>query len=227
MLALAVAAWLGRWVLTRGAKFDAALSIVVLIYSIDVALVASKPMQDAMWMELPNQLKRRQVFSSSLDPPYAYKKPDWAGPLYLAMLANTGVIRCYGTPPFDQLGALARSDEKYRGEVFVTPRGAASIARWSPNAVTVTLSGIEQPSQLIYNQNFDEGFQAQVLVGNESQPAIVGSAEHRVAIDIPAFATQVRIAYQPPGLRYGLFGVVLYGGVMWLRRHLDKRWGRK
>lgn len=223
ILALAACAWIGKRVEAARPWVDPALAAVVLAYAVDVAIIAQKPMRDAMWMELPDRIPRGETFSHSRDPSVLYKRLDWAGPQYPPMLANTGVIRCYGTPPFDERGAIARRDPAYRGEAYVLPHGAATVSAWSPNAATVDLSGVEGPSQLVYNMNYDEGFGATVTVGGETRGATVRSVEHRVVVDLPAGAERARIVYRPPGLGLGVFGVVLYVAVMLLRRRLDAR----
>lgn len=88
---------------------DAALLAALGLLALDISKVAQQPMTQSMWMEAP-AIQEQSEFSFAKEPPYQYKKRDWAGPLYLAMLGNTGVLNCYGTPPFERKGALAQND---------------------------------------------------------------------------------------------------------------------
>ncbi len=46
----------------------------------------------------PDRIPQGRPFHFEAEPPFQYKVRDWAGPMYLAMLGNTGVINCYGAP---------------------------------------------------------------------------------------------------------------------------------
>lgn len=202
---LLVASWLGALV-ARGAPrrrwLDAALAGAALALACDVASVAQKPMASAMVLRAP-PITPRAEFRFEQRPPFQYRPRDWAGPMYLAMLANTGVIDCYGTPPFEERGAIAASDRRYRGEVYLEPRGEARIERWSPNGATVRVSGAAPGARLIYNMNHDRGWTARVEGANPTTLRVVDE-QHRVAVDVPAGDSVVVLSYRPIGLRAGV-----------------------
>lgn len=181
-------------------------STVVLGLALDVAFVAAKPMKDAIWMEAPDGIARAPEFHHVSDPPVAYKRRDWAGPMYLAMLANKGVLKCYGAPPFEGQGAIAERDRRFTGEVSLIPKApeAPSIVRFSPSRATIALSPAAAGSTLVYNMNFDPGWGAEVRVGDRVLEASVVDRDARVAVLLPAGATEVQVRYRPPGLRLGL-----------------------
>lgn len=205
ILALVAAAGLGRFIARRSLRWpwlDLVAAIAVVALALDVAEVARKPMANAMWMVPPDRLPTGRAFHFEQEPPFHYKRRDWAGPMYLAMLGNTGVLNCYGTPPFDRKGARAITDPAYRGEVFLSGEGGAAapgqvrLVGWSPNRATVEVSGAEAGALLVYNMNFDEGW------GSDVGPVI--EHESAVAVRLPAGASQVTFQYRPPGLRVGI-----------------------
>ena len=131
-----------------------------------------------MWMVPPDNLSPAREFSMVKDSPFHYKRRDWAGPLYLAMVGNTGVINCYGTPPFDRRGALAKTDPRYRGELFVAQgQGTAKIIERTNNTLTLRVEGASSDVLVVYNMNFDEGWSA-------SQGQVVNQ-DNRVAVHVP------------------------------------------
>lgn len=169
----------------------------------DIALVAELPMKEAMWMEAPDRIPTNKPFSFVVTPPYQYKKRDWAGPMYLAMIGNTGVIDCYGTPPFEGKGALARTDPRYRGEAVVES-GAAKVLSWSPNRVSIGVEGASDGAALVYNMNFDEGWSATAVSGGAQTSLAVFADADRLAVHVPSTATIVTFSYTPPRFHAGL-----------------------
>ena len=100
---------------------------------------------------------------------YVYGKPD-VGPalrdryewpakiIYPSMLANTGMVTCYGIPPEATHSEVIGSDERrYRGLVFLTGAGRAEITRWTPNAITVHVTGAAPGERLVYDMNAGPG----------------------------------------------------------------------
>jgi hypothetical protein len=59
------------------------------------------------------------------------------------------------------LGARGRADPDYRGEAFVVEgRGQAVVTHWTPNEVTVEVSGARPGDHVAIDQNFDPGWAA-------------------------------------------------------------------
>jgi hypothetical protein len=129
--------------------------------------------------------------------------------MYLAMLAHTGVIDCYGAPPFEGRGALAVRDAGYRGEVAVEPAGEAALAAWSPNAATVQVQSAPEGARLVYNMNFDPGWHASVTHAGREQERPIEPIANRVSVALPAGESTVRFFYRPPGLGLGVLVFVL------------------
>jgi hypothetical protein len=215
ILGLVAAAGLGRVIArrARGAPWlDAAAGLLVLGLAADVGFVARKPMEQAMWMVPPDGIPQGRPFHFEAEPPFQYKKRDWAGPMYLAMLGNTGIINCYGTPPFDRKGALATRDPRFRGEVHVEGGGSAKIATWSPNRVVIDVTDASPSSRLVYNMNYDEGWSA------DTGPA--EPFENAVSTRLRGGSEQVTLRYRPPFLGAGLLlgALTLAGLVVVYRR---------
>lgn len=221
LLVLALVAAMGwdRWLhrASLGRRWlDVALGLGLLGVGLDVASVAQKPMTQAMWMVAP-KLDGERPFSHSKAPPFNYLRRDWAGPVYLAMLGNTGVLDCYGTPPFDRRGARAKTDPRYRGEVEVVGQGSARLDRWTPNEATIALENAASGDVLVYNMNFDEGWSVE-LTGNAGTSRVASeNRDDRLAVTLPADVRQARFVYTPPNLGLGLgLGALGLGLVGWL-----------
>lgn len=223
VLSLVTAAGVGRLIARRRLEapwLDAAASVAVLALAVDVGLVAQKPMTAAMWMVPPDNIPRGRAFHFEQEPPFQYKKRDWAGPMYLAMLGNTGVINCYGAPPFERKGARPVGGPGYRGEAHVVlPDGGASAATakvvgWSPNRATIQVDDAEEGAILVYNMNFDEGWHA--------DPGRVEAYEDALATRVRAGASTVRFSYRPPYLRVGLLAAALALGLLWELRRRER-----
>jgi hypothetical protein len=204
VLAIVAAAGLGRLLWRHGLHrpwLDFVATVIVALVALDVARVSARPMADAMWMVPPDSI-RRASFHFETEPPIQYKKRDWAGPMYLALLANTGVLNCYGAPPFDGKGARASTDPKYRGEVHVEgASGSASIAAWSPNHVDVDVDGAGDGALLVYNMNYDESWSASVSPGGSTE---VVRQENTIAAKVPPGRSRVSFRYYPRTLNVGL-----------------------
>jgi hypothetical protein len=204
VLALVAAAGLGRTLDRQHARrpwLSVVAAALVLALSYDVASVAALPMADAMWMVPPSRIASRRPFHFEKDPPYHYKKRDWAGPMYLAMRANTGVLNCYGAPPFDGKGARDVRDPAYRGEAYVQGTGSAALSAWSPNRATIDVSGAAAGARLVYNMNYDEGWRAEIA-GAGASAAV--PFEDTVSVFVPEGASRVTFRYYPRALNAGL-----------------------
>jgi hypothetical protein len=212
--ALVAAAGVGR-LLARSRRWfpwlDAAAALLVVWLAVDIAQVSQLPMNNAMWMLPPDGLPQNRPFHSEQDPPFQYKRRDWASPSYPAMLANTGIINCYGVPPFDRKGARGAGAPDYRGEVWLSGSGAATIVAWSPNHVVVDVEGAPEGSLLVYNTNFDEGWRS------DAGPVV--ALKNVVAVRLAGGSRRVTFRYRPPWLGLGvLCAATAAGALVWLRR---------
>jgi hypothetical protein len=214
VFALVAAAGIGRVVVRRGRSLpwlDAAAALLVCFLAVDIGKVAQLPMSAAMWMVPPDRIPSDGPFHFEQEPPFQYKRRDWAGPMYLAMLGNTGVINCYGAPPFDRKGARPVGAPDYHGEVWLTGKGTARIAAWSPNHVVVDVDGAEAGSFLVYNMNYDEGWRS------DGGPVV--PRNNAVATPLAGGSARVTLRYRPPYLGLGVASAALaVAFLVWLRR---------
>jgi hypothetical protein len=196
---LVAAAGIGRFIERRKRRMpwlDAVAALALAPLALDIALVAQIPMTQSMWMVPPDRIVEAEAFHFTQDPPYNYKRRHWAGPMYLAMLANTGVLNCYGTPPFDRRGAHVAGAADYHGEAWITGPGTASIVAWSPNHAVIDVKGAEAGSLLVYNMNFDEGWRS------DAGPVV--SHANTLAVKLAGGDARVTFRYKPPNLGLGL-----------------------
>jgi hypothetical protein len=215
VFALVAAAGVGRFIARRQARapwLDAAAALLLFPLAVDIGLVAQKPMAAAMWMVPPDHIPQGRPFHFEQEPPFQYKRRDWAGPMYLAMLGNTGVMNCYGTPPFDRRGARPVTAPDFHGEAYVEGgKGTATVASWSPNRVVIDVAGADPGALLVYNMNFDEGWHA------DTGPVV--AVRNTLATPLPSGSARVTFHYRPPYLGAGLLAAALAVGVLaWLRR---------
>ncbi len=112
------------------------------------------------------------------------------------MLANTGMVTCYGVPLEFKSAVIGADQPGYRGLVFLSGAGTATLARWTPNAVTVRVTGAGPGERVVYDTSFDPGWRV------NGQPA-----EDRgglVAGPVAPGDSTVEIRYRPVGLVPGL-----------------------
>lgn len=221
-LALVAASGLGRWVdrHRRVRWLDLVVTLAVALLAVDIALVARLPMKSAMWM-VPPEIPRGRTFHFEHNPPFHYVKRDWAGPMLLSMMANTGVINCYGVPrdPARPPAALPVRHPRYRGEAYVAGGGEAEIRRWSPNGVTVLVSDAAPGARLVYNMNYRDGWQSNV--------GAVSGHRGLVSVLLAEGTTEVRLWFRPPGLLAGLaIGLLTVLGLLalWWPGRSGGRW---
>jgi hypothetical protein len=198
---LATAAALGRWLEPRLLRFrwlDPLLLGVVALYGVDVAHVASRAFEQSFWLRAPDRISRLGMFEHHLGAPVRYLRADWATPMYLSMLANTGVIQCYGVDPgFAGIGARAADAEGYRGRVFVEAGpGEAELAGWSPNRARVQVRGAQAGARVVYDMNWDPSWRAAELPAENDHEAVAGR--------LPVGASELIFRYVPRTLRWSV-----------------------
>jgi hypothetical protein len=192
-------------------RLDALAAAVLFALAYDIAVVSQKPMLSAMWMVPPDHIPNDHPFHFEQEPPFQYKRRDWAGPMYLAMLGHTGVINCYGAPPFEHKGARPVSAPDYHGEVYVVGEGKAQVVKWSPNRMIAEVEGAAPGALLVYNMNFDDGWRS------DAGPVV--SYHDALAVQLPAASGRVTFRYRPPYLGTGvLVAALAVGALVWLRR---------
>ncbi len=223
VLGLLAAAGLGRLLDKRSSLLDCVAALAVGALALDIATVAQKPMTASMWMVPPDNIPQDRAFHFEQEPPFWYKRRDWAGPMYLAMLGNTGVINCYGTPPFERKGARPVNAPDYRGEAYLTDAagtstagslGDAKVVDWSPNHAVLEADA-KAPGLLVYNMNFDDGWHTDV------GPAV--AFKNALAVGVPAGKARVTFTYRAPYLWPGVLAAVLAGGAVWAFARRERR----
>jgi low affinity Fe/Cu permease len=211
---IVAAAGIGRFVARHRARapwLDAAAALAVGVLAYDIAGVSQLPMTQGMWMVPPDDIPRDRGFHFEQEPPFQYKRRDWAGPMYLAMIGNTGVINCYGAPPFDRKGARPVSAADYHGEAWLTGTGSAKVVEWSPNHAVVDVRGAQPGALLVYNMNFDEGW------ASDAGPVV--AHDNALAVQVPGGDAKVTFRYRPPNLAAGFLACALgVGALVALRR---------
>jgi hypothetical protein len=210
LLALVLAAgadesW-ARFARRRRWAEGAALAIVCL-YGIDLATVSRQATVAPFRLEVPPVVPHGP-FEQEKFQHYRYGKPavgpalrdryEWpAKIIYPSMLANTGMVTCYGIPPEAKSDVVGSDQSDFRGLVFLAGgAGRAEMTRWTPNAVTVHVTGGSPGDRVVYDMNFDPGWSA------DGAPA--ENWRGLVAVKLTGGDQIVEISYRPSRLTAGL-----------------------
>jgi len=146
--------------LRRAPWLDFALLVPLALFCADLARVAREPMAQAFWMEKPDEIATHP-FEQHVSPLVNYKRRDWAQPQLLAMMANNGIIKCYGVDPRFVPAAVGAEDRAYRGTVYVDQGlGNVELVGWSPNHAEVKVSSATPGAILVYDMNYDASWRA-------------------------------------------------------------------
>jgi hypothetical protein len=196
---------------------EPALLIVIGLYALDLAVVARQATVAPFRLGVP-EVRRAPAFEQLARSPYAYAKPaiaerrlrerfDWPTKImYPTMLANQGVVRCYGVPPEVTSAVTGRDQPGDRGLVYLASgRGEARVVDWTPNAVRVGVTGASPGDTLVYDMNFDAGWRA------DGRPAL--DWHGLVGAPVRDGGSVIELRYRPPGLAAGLvaFAATLIG----------------
>jgi hypothetical protein len=201
LLMLAFAAFFGNAfdrLLGRHGWMDVLLLIPVYMVAQNIVQVGRKSTEHSFFMEAP-PIPGGGAFHQEYGPPYNYTPPDWTGATLLAMMANTGVIACYGVPDALVRGAIPRGKPEYRGEAYLAgpgARGEATITRWTPNTATVRYENAGPGTMLVYNMNYDPSWRA------NGEPAV--DYDFVVATPVPRGSGEIKFTYYPRTLNWGL-----------------------
>ncbi|MEP7052710.1 MAG: hypothetical protein ABJB12_20245 [Pseudomonadota bacterium] len=206
-----VGPYVDRW-LKRLPALDLLLLLPLALFCVDLGRISREPFEQAFWMEKPQEIPALAQFEQHTNGPVNYLRRDWAPPMLLSMMANTGVIKCYGVDPRFKPGALAADAPGYRGNVYLAQGpGRAELSSWSPNHAEVHVTGARAGDVLAYNMNFDPNWSA------NGEPAIEYNGV--VATRVRADTTQVTFHYAPRSLRYSIpLFLLTLGGMVWALR---------
>jgi hypothetical protein len=191
----------------------AALALVV-AYGVDLALVARQATRPPFHLRMP-PVPAAGPFRPESAQRYQYGKPDVAPNLrdrygwpakiiYPSMLANTGLVNCYGLPSDFRSPVVGSDQPGYRGLVFTEGPGRATLLGWKPNGVRVRVEGAGPGTRLVYDTTFDPGWR----VGG----APAGDWRGLVAGRVPPGDSVVEVRYRPVGLGEGLLLFALTAG---------------
>jgi len=209
LLALVLVAALDRpWHrLAAGRRWaEPAALVLVLAYGLDLALVARQATRPPFHLRIPPVPPAGQ-FRPERAQRYQYGKPDappnlrdrytWpAKIIYPSMLANTGLVNCYGLPSDFRSPVIGSDQPGYRGLVFTDGPGRATLLDWTPNRVRVRVEGAGPGTRLVYDTTFDPGWR----VGGAPAEAWRGL----VAGPVAPGDSVVDVRYRPVGLGAGL-----------------------
>lgn len=195
----------GRWA-ARHRWAEAAALALVCAYGVDLAVVARQGTVAPFKLDVPAVTPAPQFHQERFQH-YRYGKPDvpaairdryeWpAKIIYPSMLANTGMVTCYGVPAEHKSAVLGSDQPGYAGPVFTAGGGRATLAAWEPNGATARVEGAGPDTRVVYDANFDPGWRA------NGEP--VEEWRGLVAARVPPGTSVVRFRYRPVGLLPGL-----------------------
>lgn len=194
-----------RWAAGRRWAEAAALALVC-AYGLDLAVVARQATVAPFKLQVP-AVTRSPEFRQERFQHYRYGKPaapaairdryEWpAKIIYPSMLANTGMVTCYGVPPEFKSAVIGSDQPGYPGLAFLAGGGRATVVGWDPNGVTVRIDGAAPDARLVYDASFDPGWRV------NGQPA--EDRDGLVAGPVPPGDSVAQVRYRPVGLWPGL-----------------------
>jgi len=208
---------------------EAAALAIVCLYGIDLASISRQATVAPFRLEVP-PIRASAAFKQEKLQHYRYGKPavgnelrdryEWpAKIIYPSMLANTGMVTCYGIPLEAKSNVIGSDEPEYRGLAFLSSgAGRAQVTRWSPNAVTIHVTGASPGDRVVYDMNFDPGWRA-AGASAENWHGLVGAK-------VQSGDELVEISYRPKGLTVGLvlFVLTVVGqGLMYIRERRARR----
>ncbi len=209
-----------RWAARHRWVEPAALAAVCL-FGADLAIVSRQATVAPFKLQVPAVTPSAEFHQERFQH-YRYGKPivpeairdryEWpAKIIYPSMLANTGMVTCYGVPLEFKSGAVGSDQPGYPGLVFTVGAGRATVAAWDSNGVTVRVEGAGPDTRVVYDTSFDPGWRVNGQPAQDWRGLVAGSA--------PAGDSIVRIRYRPVGLLPGLllFGLTILAWVVALR----------
>jgi hypothetical protein len=198
---------------------------VVCLYGLDLAAVSRQATVAPFKLQVPD-VPPAATFRQERFQHYRYRRPvvpdairdryEWpAKIIYPSMLANTGMVTCYGVPLEFKSTVVGADQPGYPGLVFLTGAGQAALVGWSPNALTVHVTGAGAGERVVYDTSFDPGWRVNGRAAEDRQGLVAGAVA-------PGEST-VEIRYRPVGLVPGLalFALTLAvwgGALVWQRR---------
>jgi hypothetical protein len=204
LAAAADAPW-RRWA-GRHRWAEAAALGVVCLYGMDLAAVSRQATVAPFKLRIP-EVTPAPAFRQERFQRFRYGKPDvpaairdryeWpAKIIYPSMLANTGLVTCYGVPPEFRSAVIGSDQPGYLGLTFADGPGRATLAAWSPNAVTVRVTGAGPGTRVVYDTSFDPGWRVAGRPAEDWRGLVAGA--------VPPGDSTVTIRYRPVGLIPGL-----------------------
>jgi hypothetical protein len=179
LLVLAVTAAVLERILRRSGPvrgwLEIAMVAAVAWIAFHIAKVAREPMTRAFTNHMPAIADSTGPFRTEIHMPPELEtnySPDWAPPSLPAEMANIGTIDCGTFGGFHNvyrdhnghapgLGAHGRGDPAYQGEAYVPDGvGHATIASFTPNEISVRVTGAQAGEHVVLNQNWDAGWSA-------------------------------------------------------------------
>ncbi|MBV9950251.1 MAG: hypothetical protein JOZ69_25645 [Myxococcales bacterium] len=216
-------AWLGRSGRLRPWLEIVALGAVGWV-AYDVGNVARQPVRHAFGTPMPANPDSVEPFHTEIHlPPALAYTSDITSLSLSAEVANIGTIDCSTFPGLNMyvrdangraagMGAHGTGDPAYRGEAYVSDGvGSATITRWTPNEVTVSVHGAQAGEHVVLNQNWDPGWSA-----NGAAALNLGD---QVGAPLHAADAEVVFRYRPRTFWPGVLVFVLtVAGLVWVRR---------
>jgi hypothetical protein len=204
----------------------AALAGVAWVAS-DVAQIARIPIRHMFATIMPAVADSTGPFHTEVHiPPELAYQSDWSPATLTAVLANISTTDCGTYPAFHNyfrdhqghipgLGAHGVGEPEYRGEAYVDEgTGKADIVKFTPNEITVAVSGAKPGEHVVLNQNWDAGWSATGTKGAKTAE-LRDQVSARIAAPEQTFVFRYRPLAWWPGL--GIF-VATVGAIVWAWR---------
>jgi hypothetical protein len=240
LLLLTVTAALLERALRRSSAARAWLEIALLAavawIAHDVGSVARQPITHTFATQMPTTPESTGPFHTEIHlPPELAYMVNYDELSLSAEIANIGTTDCVTFPGLNSfvrdskgrargMGAHGRGDTDYKGEVYVADGvGDASMERWTPNQMTVTVHGGKPGEYVVLNQNWDDGWRA-----NGSRAT---NWSDQVAAQLHGGDEAIVFRYRPRLWWAGVLTFIMTAGAIgyasWLVRKRERRRARR
>jgi hypothetical protein len=138
--------------------------------------------------------------------------------MLIPAMENTGVVDCYD---YTQWNTNVKASDRagYRGEAYLLGPGSVGLERWTPNALTYSVS-VPADSEIVVNQNYDRWWH--VVAGRGA----VVNEDGLIGVRMPPGTQTVTIAYRDYGALVGAIvtlATIAAAIVLWRRESSTDR----
>lgn len=169
------------WLAERWTNWGATIGLAVAVLATVNCLLAGPPDLEAVLQYPAQPAAPAPVFHQIAHGP-------GNNSMLIPAMENTGVVDCYDYTQWNT-NVKALNQAGYRGEVYLPGPGSVGLERWTPNALTYSVS-VPAAGEVIVNQNYDRWWR--VVAGSGA----VVNENGLIGVRVPPGTQKITIAYR-------------------------------